>query len=184
MEVPTVEHALPVRRILGASRRDGRLDTAGRAIPDPMLRPTKPTPSSGPDRARAVPDQGGIAMGSGAKRFRVQDLGLSGRDALLLLDALGGQAADLDVAADEVTPGTLAATILFAARTATGELRPGLAGTLAEYQALAARIGGMDPRDALRLEGWVAGFRDAEDHRGASAVRRATRAERAGATLH
>ena len=50
MEVPTVEHALPVRRILGASRRDGRLDTAGRAIPDPMLRPTKPTPSSGPDR--------------------------------------------------------------------------------------------------------------------------------------
>ena len=28
-------------------------------------------------------------MGSGAKRLRVQDLGLSGRDALLLLDALG-----------------------------------------------------------------------------------------------
>ncbi len=123
-------------------------------------------------------------MGSGAKRLRVQDLGLSGRDALLLLDALGGQAADLDVAAEEVSPGTLAATILFAARTATGELRPGLAGTMAEYEALAARIGGMDPRDALRLEGWVAGFRDAEDHGGASAVRRATRAERAGATLH
>ena len=39
-------------------------------------------------------------MGSGAKRFRVQDLGLSGRDALLLLDALGGRAADLDVAAE------------------------------------------------------------------------------------
>ncbi len=51
-------------------------------------------------------------------------------------------------------------------------------------EALAARIGGMDPRDAFRVEGWVAGFRDAEDHRGASTVRRATRAERAGATLH
>jgi hypothetical protein len=123
-------------------------------------------------------------MGSGAKRLRVQDLGLSGRDALLLLDALGGEAADLDVAAEEVSPGTLAATILFAARTATGELRRGLAGTLAEYQALAARIGGMDPRDAFRVEGWVAGFRDAEDHGGASAVRRAARVERAGATLH
>ena len=68
-------------------------------------------------------------MGSGAKRFRVQDLGLSGRDALLLLDALGGEAADLDVAAEELSPGTLAATILFAVRTATGELRPGLAGS-------------------------------------------------------
>ena len=124
-------------------------------------------------------------MGSGAKRLRVQDLGLSGRDALLLLDALGGEAADLDVAAEEVTPGTLAATILFAVRTATGELRRGLAGTLAEYQALAARIGGMDPRDACRVEGWVAGFRDAEDHGRASAVRRAAaRAGRAGATLH
>ena len=44
-------------------------------------------------------------MGSGAKRLRVQDLGLSGRDALLLLDALGGEAADLDVAAEEVRSG-------------------------------------------------------------------------------
>lgn len=124
-------------------------------------------------------------MGSGAKRFRVQDLGLSGRNALLLLDALGGEAAGLDVAAEEVTPGTLAATILFAVRTATGDLRPGLAGTLAEYAVLAARIGGMDPRDASRVEGWVAGFRDAEDHRGASGVRRAAaRAERAAATVH
>ena len=126
-------------------------------------------------------------MGSGAKRLRVQDLGLSGRDALLLLDALGGEAAGLDVAAEEVTPGTLAATILFAVRTATGDLRPGLAGTLAEYAALAARIGGMDPRDASRVEGWVAGFRDAEDHGDhgrALAVRRAARAERAGATVH
>ena len=50
MDVPTVEHAPRMRPILGASWRDGRLDTAGRAIPDPMLRPTKPTPSSGPDR--------------------------------------------------------------------------------------------------------------------------------------
>ena len=123
-------------------------------------------------------------MGSGAKRFRVQDLGLGGRDALLLLDALRGQAADLDVAAEEVSPGTLAATVLFAARTATGEPRPGLAGTLAEYEALAARIAGMDPRDAFRVEGWVAGFRDAEDRGGASAARRAARAGRAGATLH
>jgi hypothetical protein len=123
-------------------------------------------------------------MGSGAKRLRVQDLGLSGRDALLLLDALGGEAADLDVAAEEVTPGTLAATILFAVRTATGDLRPGMAGTMTEYEALAARIGGMDPRDASRVEGWVAGFRDAEDHGGALAVRRAARTERAGATVH
>jgi hypothetical protein len=126
-------------------------------------------------------------MGSGAKRFRVQDLGLSGRDALLLLDALGGEAAGLDVAAEEVTPGTLAATILFAVRTATGDLRPGLAGTMVEYEALAARIGRMDPRDAFRVEGWVAGFRDAEDHGDhgrALAVRRAARAEPAGATVH
>ena len=69
-------------------------------------------------------------------------------------------------------------------RTATGELRPGQAGSLAEYGALAARIGGLDPRDAFRVEGWVASFRDAEDHGGALAVRRAARAERAGATLH
>ena len=168
MEVLTVEHAPRVRRIPGASRRGGRLDTAGRAIPDPVLRPAKPTPSSGPDRtqgrwgvararagARPVPDQGGIAMGSGAKRFRVQHLGLSGRDALLLLEALGGQAAHLDLAPEALTPGTLA-----------------------------ARIGGMDPRDAFRVEGWVAGFRDAEDHGGASTARRAARAERAGATVH
>ena len=123
-------------------------------------------------------------MGSGAKRLRVQDLGLSGRDALLLLEALGGAAAGLDVAAEEVTPGTLAATILFAVRTATGDLRPGMAGTMAEYEALAARIGRMDPRDASRVEGWVAGFRDAEDRGGALAARRAARAERAGATVH
>jgi hypothetical protein len=95
----------------------------------------------------------------------------------------GGRKSNL-AAVPELTPGTLAATILFAVRTATGELRPGLAGTLAEYQALAARIAGMDPRDAFRVEGWVAGFRDAEDRGGASAARRAARAERAGATLH
>ena len=59
-----------------------------------------------------------------------------------------------------------------------------MAGTMAEYEALAARIGRMGPRDALRVEGWVAGFRDAEDRGGASAARRAARAERAGATLH
>ena len=124
-------------------------------------------------------------MGSGAKRFRVQDLGLSGRDALLLLDALGrGAATALDVPAEEISPGTLAATVLFAVRTATGELRSGLAGTLAEYEALAARIGGMDPRDALRVEGWVAGFRDAEEHGAAPDPRRAARTGRAGATLH
>ena len=49
MGVPIVEPAPRVRRIVGASRRDGRLDTAEPAIPDPMLRPTKPTPSSSPD---------------------------------------------------------------------------------------------------------------------------------------
>jgi hypothetical protein len=56
MDVPSVEHAPRVRRIPGASRRDGRLYTAGRAIPDPILRPAKPTPSSGPHRT-----QGGVA---------------------------------------------------------------------------------------------------------------------------
>ena len=50
MDVPSVEPAPRMRRILGASRRVGRLDTAGRAIPDLVLRPTKPTPASGPDR--------------------------------------------------------------------------------------------------------------------------------------
>ena len=111
-------------------------------------------------------------MGSGANRLRVQDLGLSGRDALLLLDALGGEAAGLDVAAEEVTPGTLAATILYAVRTATGDLRPGIAGSLHEYEALAALVAGTwTPCDVFRIEGWVAGFRDAEDHRGASIVR-------------
>jgi hypothetical protein len=50
MDVLSVEHAPRVRRIPGASRRDGRLDTAGRATADPMLRPAKPTPSSGPHR--------------------------------------------------------------------------------------------------------------------------------------
>ena len=125
-------------------------------------------------------------MAASPKRYRVQDLGLSGRDALLLLDALGrGAAAALDVAAEEMSPGTLAATVLFAVRTATGALRPGAAGTLAEYEALAARIAGMDPRDAFRVEGWVAGFRDAEeDHGAAPDPRRAARTERAGATVH
>ena len=52
MDVPRVEHAPRVRWIPGASRRGGRLDTAGRAIPDPVLRPAKPTPSSGPDRTQ------------------------------------------------------------------------------------------------------------------------------------
>jgi hypothetical protein len=123
-------------------------------------------------------------MGNDAYRLRVAGLGLSGRDALLLLDALGGETAGLDVAADEVTPGTLAATILFAVRTATGGLRPGAAGSMAEYEALAARIAGMDPRDVFRVEGWVAGFRDAEDHWGASILRHAACAARAGATVH
>jgi hypothetical protein len=84
--------------------------------------------------------EGGLNMGNGANRLRVQDLGLSRRDALLLLDALDGEAAGLDVAAEEVTPGTLAATILYAVQTATGGLRPGIAGSLNEYEALAARI--------------------------------------------
>ena len=125
-------------------------------------------------------------MAASPRRHRVQDLGLSGRDALLLLDALGrGAATALDVPAEEISPGTLAATVLFAVRTATGGLRPGAAGTLAEYEALAARIAGMDPRDALRVEGWVAGFRDAEEHGAAPDPRRAARgARRAGATLH
>ena len=52
MDVPIVEPAPSVRRIVGADWRDGRLDTAGRAIPDPVLRPAKPTPSSGPDRTQ------------------------------------------------------------------------------------------------------------------------------------
>jgi hypothetical protein len=123
-------------------------------------------------------------MGNDAYRLRVAGLGLSGRDALLLLDALGGETAGLDVAADEVTPGTLAATILFAVRTATGGLRPGAAGSMAEYEALAARIAGMDPRDVFRVEGWVAGFRDAEDHWGASMLRHAAWTARTGATVH
>ena len=123
-------------------------------------------------------------MGSGANRLRVQDLGLSGRDALLLLNALDGEAAGLDVPAEEVTPGTLAATILYAVQTATGGLRPGVAGSLDEYEALAARIAGLDSGDVFRIEGWVAGFRDAEDHRGASIIRHAAWAGRAGATIH
>jgi hypothetical protein len=123
-------------------------------------------------------------MGSGANRLRVQDLGLSRRDALLLLDALDGEAAGLDVAAEEVTPGTLAATILYAVQTATGGLRPGVAGSLDEYEALAARIAGMDPCDVFRIEGWVAGFRDAEDHGGASIVRGAAFPAHTGATVH
>ena len=56
MDVPSVEPAPRVRWIPGASRRVGRLDTAGRAIPDPVLRPTKPTPSSGPDRTQGRRD--------------------------------------------------------------------------------------------------------------------------------
>lgn len=50
MDVPIVEHAPRVPRTAGAGWRDGRLDTAVRAIPDPMLRPAKPTPLSGPRR--------------------------------------------------------------------------------------------------------------------------------------
>jgi hypothetical protein len=119
------------------------------------------------------------------KRYRLQALGLSGRDAVLLIDALGrGAAADLDVAAEEMGPGTLAATILFTIRTATGGLRPGVVGTMAEYETLAQRIAGMDPRDAFRVEGWVAGFRDAEDQRAAPGRRWPTIAGRARSTLH
>ena len=123
-------------------------------------------------------------MGSDANRLRVQDLGLGRREALLLLEALGGEAAGLDVAAEEVTPGTLAATILFAVRTATGDLRPGAAGSLAEYEALARRIAAMDPRDLFRVEGWVAGFRDAQDLGGGSTFRDTARATRSRATVH
>jgi hypothetical protein len=119
------------------------------------------------------------------RRYRLQDLGLSGRDAMLLIDALGhGAAADLDVAAEEMGPGTLAATILFTIRTATGELRPGAMGTMAEYEALAQRIAGLDPRDAFRVEGWVAGFRDAEDQGVAPGRRWPGIAGRARATVH
>jgi hypothetical protein len=120
------------------------------------------------------------------KRFRVQDLGLTERDAALLLDALGGgAAADLAVAADEMSPGTLAATVLFAVRRATGGLRPGAAGTPAEYEALAARIAALDPRDAFRVEGWVAGFADAAGAHGARpAARWVGSAGRARATVH
>ena len=124
-------------------------------------------------------------MGSDANRMRVQDLGLGQREALLLLEALGGEAAaGLDVAAEEVTPDTLAATILFAMRTATGDLRPGAAGSLAEYEALARRIAAMDPRDLFRVERWVAGFRDAQDLGGGSAFRGTARATRSRATVH
>ncbi len=49
---PWTCRASSTRRIPGASRGDGRLDTAGRAIPDPVPRPTKPTPSSDPDRTQ------------------------------------------------------------------------------------------------------------------------------------
>ena len=119
------------------------------------------------------------------KPYRVQELGLSGRDALLLLEALGcGVTADLDVAAEDMSPGTLAATILFAVKNATGGLRSGATGTMVEYESLAARIARMDPRDAFRIEGWVAGFRDAEDQWGALEAQRAARAMRAGARLH
>jgi hypothetical protein len=115
----------------------------------------------------------------------LQDLGLTGRDALLLLDALGrGAMADLDVAAAEMSPGTLAATVLCAVQIATGGLRPGAMGTMADYEALAQRIAGMDPRDAYRIEGWVAGYRDAEEHGAAPGFRRAASAERARATVH
>jgi hypothetical protein len=125
--------------------------------------------------------------GARGRRFRVQDLGLTERDAELLLDALGaGEAADLDVAAAEMSPGVLAATVLFAVVRATGGLRPGAAGATAEYKALAMRIAAMDPRDALRVEGWVAGFADAAGAEGAAQAARSVRAaERsAGATVH
>ena len=119
------------------------------------------------------------------KRYRLQALGLSGREALLLIDALGhGASAELDVPAEEMGPGTLAATVLFAIQTAIGGLRPGAVGAMAEYQALARRIARMDPRDAFRVEGWVAGFRDAEDHGAAPGLRRPAFAGRARATLH
>jgi hypothetical protein len=119
------------------------------------------------------------------KRYRLQALGLSGRDAMLLIDALGrGAAADLNVAVEEMSPGTLAATVLFTIQTATGGLRPGAVGTMAEYEALARRIAGMDPRDAFRVEGWVAGFRDAEDQGTAPGRRWPASAGRARATLH
>jgi hypothetical protein len=119
------------------------------------------------------------------KGYRLQDLGFTGTDALLLLNALGhGAAVDLDIAAEEMSPGILAATVLFMVKTATGGLRPGAIGTIAEYEALALRIAQMDPRDAFRVEGWVAGFRDAEDHWEMLGHRRATFAGRARATLH
>jgi hypothetical protein len=126
------------------------------------------------DARAALEERGGTDMLEWPKRYRLQDLGLTGRDALLLLDALGrGAVADLDVAAAEMSPGTLAATVLFAVQTATGGLRPGMVGTMAEYKALAQRIAGMDPRDAFRIEGWVAGFRDAEDHGAAPELQQA-----------
>jgi hypothetical protein len=119
------------------------------------------------------------------KRSRLQDLGLTERDALLLLDALCHDgAADLDVAAAEMSPGTLAATVLFAVQTALGGLRPGVLGTMVEYEALAQRIAGMDPRDAFRVEGWVAGFRDAEDDWSAPRLKRAASVGWARATMH
>jgi hypothetical protein len=120
-----------------------------------------------------------------SKRCRLEDLGLTGRDALLLIDALGhGPAADLHVPADEMSPGTLAATVLFAVQTATGRLRPGAVGRMAEYEALALRIAAMDPRDVFRVEGWVAGFRDAEDNGDTPNCRRAAFVGRPRATLH
>jgi hypothetical protein len=143
--------------------------------------------------APAAGDEGGSDMdakrkGADGRRFRVQDLGLTERDAALLLDALGGggEAADLGVAAAEMSPGVLAATVLFAVARATGGLRPGAAGATAEYRALAARLAAMDPRDAFRVEGWVAGFLDAAGaDRAAQAARSLGPAERpAGATVH
>jgi hypothetical protein len=88
MDAPTVEHAPPrVRRILGAGRRDGRLGTAPRAIPDLALR----IPA---DVARAVFDHPEfqrlgcaprlrgvwVERPDGALFFRVRG-GLSGDDA-------------------------------------------------------------------------------------------------------
>ena len=68
MDVPMVEHAPRVRRIAGAGWRDGRLDTAGPAIPAPMLRPAKPTPLSDP---RRTDGRRGVACAQAEVRGRV-----------------------------------------------------------------------------------------------------------------
>jgi hypothetical protein len=120
-----------------------------------------------------------------SKLCRLEDLGLTGRDAMLLLDALGhGPAADLHVPADEMSPGMLAATVLFAIRTATGGLRPGAVGRMVDYERLALRIGCMDPRDVFRVEGWVAGFCDTADNAATPDFRQSALVGWPRATLH